>query len=82
MTEAINPTPVQRIAADLLRETGYNASILKGQGEVGETWSRAMGLWKDACKLVKESFSETEADRMIESSWNPNKVAKLAKIAD
>jgi len=77
MLETQNPTDIQRLATELLRETGYNASVLKGQGEVGEAYSRAMGLWKTACKLVNQSFPEAEASRMIAKSWNPTNVAFL-----
>lgn len=76
MTETQNPTDTQRLATELLRETGYNASVLKGQGEVGEAWSRAIGLWKSSCKLVKLAFPANEAERMIKCSWNPTKVVK------
>jgi len=74
MLEAKNLNDTQRLAQELLRETGYNASILKGQGEQGEAYSRAMGLWKTACKLVELAFSEDEAARMIAKSWNPTNV--------
>jgi len=75
--EAKNNTAVQNHAQTLLRESGYNASILKGEGRKGEDYSRAMGLWKDSCKLVREVFPEDEANRMIEATWNPNKVEFL-----
>ena len=77
--DAQNISMIQHHAQTLLRESGYNASILKGEGRKGEDYSRAMELWKDSCKLVREVFPEDEAERMIEATWNPNKVAFLEK---
>jgi len=68
---------IQHHAQTLLRESGYNVSILKGEGRKGEDYSRAKGIWTDACKLVREVFPIDEAERMIEATWNPNKVVFL-----
>lgn len=69
--EPMNRTAVQTVAQNLLRETGYNATQLRAAGEIGEAYSRAMGLWREACKLVREVFPDDEAADMIRNTYNP-----------
>jgi len=63
-----------RCAQNLVRESAYNCAMLNASGNKGEENSRAIGIYKEACALLRD-FSEDkedkeEAERFIQATWN------------
>jgi hypothetical protein len=57
-------------ARNLVRESGYNICMLKAEStSLGVEYSRAFGLYEEACSLLR--LVDEEAETFINSSWKP-----------
>lgn len=56
------------LAQRLVRESGYNLEMLNAFPPLGEEYSRALTIYKDACKLLK-MLDEKSGDEFINSTW-------------
>jgi len=63
----VDPGKVIRHARELVKESGYNACMLKAVGNIGEGYSRAVVIYDEACKLLRDCDELAEA--FITDSW-------------
>lgn len=56
------------IAQRLVRESGYNLEVLNASPPLGEEYSRAHQIYKDACRLLV-LLDEKKGKDFINSTW-------------
>jgi hypothetical protein len=61
-------------AQNLVRESAYNCAMLNAAGNKGEEHSRAVGIYKEACYLLRDlaenKDEKNEAECFIQSTWD------------
>lgn len=61
-----------RKTRNLVRETAYNLARIEASGEMGETYSRAAGLYCMACDQLHDlSISPDDARVFIRATYQP-----------